>query len=113
MCVLFDGVDIKVVKDGMLMVGDKVFIYDNMFVCVFDLFNNKDLNYLLCGMLVIFGENGELSIVKLIGKIWIEGMKIDLVMEMGDWLLFGSDGEINVLLKFVVKMFVLLCNDLW
>ncbi|KVL35610.1 LWXIA domain-containing protein [Burkholderia sp. MSMB1835] len=98
-----DGVDVKVAKDGTLMAGDKVLTYDNMPVRVLDSLNNKDLNNLPRGTSVILGENGELSIVKLTGKTWTEGTKIDSVTKTGDRLSFGSDGEIIAPSKLVAK----------
>ncbi|KML63534.1 peptidoglycan-binding protein [Burkholderia cepacia] len=98
-----DGVDIKVAKDGTLMAGDKVLTYDNMPVRVLDGLNNKDLNNLPRGASVMLGENGELSIVKLTGKTWTEGTKIDSITETGDRLSFGSDGEIDAPSKLVAK----------
>ncbi|WP_175820743.1 LWXIA domain-containing protein [Burkholderia sp. BCC0419] len=106
-----DGVDIKVAKDGTLMAGDKVLTYDNMPVRVLDSLNNKDLNNLPHGTSVILGENGELSIVKLTGKTWTEGTKIDSVTETGDRLSFGSDGEINAPSKLVAKAPIPSRND--
>ncbi|MPV70452.1 LWXIA domain-containing protein [Burkholderia sp. BE17] len=98
-----DGVDIKVAKDGTLMAGDKVLTYDNMPVRVLDGLNNKDLNNLPRGASVMLGENGELSIVKLTGKTWTEGTKIDSITETGDRLSFGRDGEIDAPSKLVAK----------
>ncbi|WP_174994617.1 LWXIA domain-containing protein [Burkholderia arboris] len=98
-----DGVDITVAKDGTLMAGDKVLTYDNMPVRVLDGLNNKDLNNLPHGESVMLGENGELTVVKLTGKTWTEGTKVDSVTATGDRLSFGSDGEINAPSKLVAK----------